>query len=68
MRYRRGKSYSHPFIPIMEEALVVEKQFFLKEELHILLQRSAVQQSQKVKMQREEVRVDRPEPRKRKEQ
>jgi len=52
----------------MEEALVVEKQFFLKEELHILLQRSAVQQSQKVKMQREEVRVDRPEPRKRKEQ
>jgi uncharacterized protein (TIGR02271 family) len=55
-------------IPIVEEILVVEKQLFLKEELHIILQQTEVRQSQRVKMRREEAIVNSSEPLKRKEQ
>ncbi len=54
-------------IPVVEEVLVVEKQLFLKEELHIILQQTEVQQSQTVKLRREEAIVNLSEPRKIKE-
>ncbi len=55
-------------IPVVEEVLVVEKHLFLKEELHIILQQTEVQQSQTVKLRREDATVEYSEPRKRKEQ
>jgi uncharacterized protein (TIGR02271 family) len=55
-------------IPLVEEILVVEKQLFLKEEIHITMQQTEVQQPQKVKLRREEAIVERLELLNRKEQ
>ena len=55
-------------IPLMEEVLVVEKQLFLKEEVHIILQQTEVRNSQKVNLRREDVTVAHSEPHSRKEQ
>jgi hypothetical protein len=52
----------------VEEVLVVEKQLFLKEEIHITMQQTEVRQPQKVKLRREEAIVERLETLNRKEQ
>jgi uncharacterized protein (TIGR02271 family) len=55
-------------IPVVEEIMVVEKQLFLKEEIHITTQQTEVRQPQKVILRREEAIVNDLEPPERKEQ
>lgn len=45
-------------IPVMEEVLVVEKRLVLREEIHIRRRTKNVSTEERVKLRREEVRVD----------
>ena len=46
-------------VPVMEEITVVEKRLILKEELYIRRRKVKVPRSERVRLRREEVRVDR---------
>jgi uncharacterized protein (TIGR02271 family) len=46
-------------IPVVEEVLVVEKRYILKEEIHVTQRQEQVQTSQTVPLRREEVTVER---------
>ena len=46
-------------VPVMEEITVVEKRLVLKEELYIRRKKVKVPRSERVRLRREEVRVDR---------
>jgi uncharacterized protein (TIGR02271 family) len=54
-------------IPVLEEVLVIEKRFFLREELHIKTRRIEMRKPQTVKLRREEAVVERMNPQERKE-
>lgn len=49
-------------IPILEEVLVVEKRLMLKEEIHVTVQRTTVNEPQTVTLRSEEVNIERLDP------